>query len=60
MTRLDESFSTLGVRNPTSASNLSSIGGVNKVLEIGVFDVLAKARLLFSDLSAAQFRRGRR
>jgi len=36
-----------GERGTTSISNLPSIGRVNKPLEVGVFQILAKARPLF-------------
>ncbi|WRX19255.1 hypothetical protein QQP08_011742, partial [Theobroma cacao] len=60
---LSSSLKTLLFRNlapwegsTTSTSNLPGIGGVNESLEVGIPKVLAKARLLFLDLAAAQFR----
>ncbi|GLU18255.1 hypothetical protein SLE2022_345630 [Rubroshorea leprosula] len=38
----------------TSTSNLPGIWGVDKLLEVRVLYVLAKARLLFLDLAAAE------
>ncbi|KAL1819394.1 hypothetical protein ACET3Z_014263 [Daucus carota] len=48
---------TPGISNLTGASNFPSIGRVDKLLEIGILKVLAKARPLLSNPDAAKPRR---
>ena len=49
-----ESVLALGDGNPTSGSYFPGIRRGNILLEVGVLDILAKARLLLLDLRAAQ------
>ncbi|KAE8124891.1 hypothetical protein FH972_019736 [Carpinus fangiana] len=46
----------LGEGSSTSVCNFPSIGGVHKLFEVGILEVLAEAGLLLLDLTAANCR----